>query len=85
VILAGTMVRLPLAGIIRKPGLPVLLVTGYSNAVSDAIMEFPVMRKPMSARTWPRRSQRLLGSGTQAAASSVEDVRPVRHHRGEPG
>jgi len=34
VILAGTMVRLPLAGIIRnpKPGLPVLLVTGYSNA-----------------------------------------------------
>src|SRR5262245_3574119 len=32
VILAGTMVRLPLAGIIRnpKPGLPVLLVTGYS-------------------------------------------------------
>jgi hypothetical protein len=30
----------------RHPGLPVLVTTGYSDALRDASGEFPVLRKP---------------------------------------
>jgi two-component system, NtrC family, sensor kinase len=48
IVMAGPMDGLDLARAIRSRGLslPIMLVTGYSESVSRAALEFAVMRKP---------------------------------------
>jgi PAS domain S-box-containing protein len=48
IVMAGSINGLDLARTLRKeyPRLPVLLVTGYSEALGEANAEFPVLRKP---------------------------------------
>jgi CheY-like chemotaxis protein len=48
IVMPGTMDGVALARAMRErhPLLPVLLVTGYSQAAAEATPEFPVMRKP---------------------------------------
>ena len=48
IVMPGRMDGLALARAIRekRPGLPVLLATGYSDALRDVSGEFPVLRKP---------------------------------------
>ena len=48
IVMPGRMDGLALARAIRekRPGLPVLLATGYSDALRDVTCGFPVLRKP---------------------------------------
>ncbi|MEA2953610.1 MAG: hypothetical protein QOJ96_3130 [Alphaproteobacteria bacterium] len=48
IVMAGSMDGVSLARAIRQriPNLPIVLVTGYSNAAAGAAAEFPVLRKP---------------------------------------
>jgi len=44
----------------RHPTLPVLLVTGYSNAVASAETEFTVLRKPYELAELGRAAAKLV-------------------------
>jgi CheY-like chemotaxis protein len=48
IVMPGRMDGLGLARVIREryPGLPVLLATGYSEAVRNVSPDFPILRKP---------------------------------------
>jgi PAS domain S-box-containing protein len=48
IVMAGPMNGLALARTIRKehPKLPIILATGYSDTVPEALVDFPVLRKP---------------------------------------
>ena len=48
IVMPGRLDGLGLARIIRDryPAMPILLTTGYSDAVQDARADFPILRKP---------------------------------------
>ena len=62
IVMAGAMDGLGLARAIRQrhPTLPVLLVTGYSNAVASAETEFTVLRKPYELAELGRAAAKLV-------------------------
>jgi PAS domain S-box-containing protein len=62
IVMAGAMDGLGLARAIRQrhPTLPVLLVTGYSNAVASAETEFTVLRKPYELADLGRAAAKLV-------------------------
>jgi PAS domain S-box-containing protein len=59
----------------RRPDLPVLLVTGYSEAAAEAGAEFPVMRKPFQLAELSRATARMIAESKQPPASNVVRLR----------
>ncbi|HLJ63435.1 MAG TPA: ATP-binding protein, partial [Stellaceae bacterium] len=66
IVMAGAMDGIALARVIRErhPGLPILLVTGYAHAQSQASAEFAVLRKPFK-----------LADLSRAAATAIAETR----------
>jgi DNA-binding NtrC family response regulator len=73
IVMAGTMDGLSLARAIRerKPELPVLLVTGYSQAVADAGTEFTVLRKPFELAELIRVAARMIAEARQPPTTNL--------------
>jgi PAS domain S-box-containing protein len=80
IVMAGAMDGVALARAIRdrRPGLPVLLVTGYAKAALDAAGEFPLMRKPFDLAELSRTSARLIAEARQPANANVVRLRDAR-------
>ena len=80
IIMAGDMDGLALARAIRErqPGLPVLLVTGYSHMVHEASAEFIVMRKPFKLAELSRTASRMIAESKQPPGTNVVRLRDVR-------
>jgi PAS domain S-box-containing protein len=67
IVMAGAMDGLALARKLRSrwPGLPIVLVTGYSGAADQAGAEFPLLRKPYQ-----------LADLSHVVAQAIRDLRP---------
>ena len=65
IVMPGRMDGLKLARAIRdrKPELPILLTTGYSESGRDARADFPVLRKPYHIHDLSRELSKLTGKG----------------------
>jgi len=77
IVMPGTMDGVALARALRErnPGLPVLLVTGYSQAAAEATPEFTVMRKPIQLAELARAAARMIAESKQPATSNVVRLR----------
>ena len=62
VVMPGRMDGLGLARTIKqkRPGLPILLATGYSEAVQNVRTDFPVLRKPYQMHELSRALAKLV-------------------------
>ena len=80
IVMPGALDGLNLARTIReqKPGLPVLLITGYSNVV-DAGNEFTILRKPCDIADLSRAAARLIASARQPAHGNVVRLSDIKH------
>ncbi|MBV8526461.1 MAG: response regulator [Acetobacteraceae bacterium] len=80
IIMAGAMDGLALARTIRErqPGLPVLLVTGYSQVANEAKADFIVIRKPFKLPELSRTTARMIAEAKQPAITNVVRLRDVR-------
>jgi CheY-like chemotaxis protein len=80
IVMAGSMDGIGLARAlrIRKPDLPVLLVTGFSEAVGTAPAEFTVMQKPFALAELSRTAARMIAGAKQPAATNVVRLRGAR-------
>jgi signal transduction histidine kinase/CheY-like chemotaxis protein len=80
VIMAGPMDGVALARAIRerKPGLPVLLVTGYSPAASGRNAEFATLRKPFQIADLSRTVARMIAEARQPPDSNLVRLRDVK-------
>jgi CheY-like chemotaxis protein/anti-sigma regulatory factor (Ser/Thr protein kinase) len=83
IVMAGSMDGIGLARVIReqKPGLAVLLVTGYSNAASYLVGEFVVIRKPFQLAELNRAVARLIAEAKQPPGSNVVRLRAPHRDR----
>jgi DNA-binding LytR/AlgR family response regulator len=59
----------------RRPAVPVLLVTGYSQAAAEAAPEFTVMRKPFELAELSRATARMIAESKQPATTNVVRLR----------
>jgi CheY-like chemotaxis protein len=77
VIMAGSMDGRTLARAIRerKPGLPVLLVTGYGHVAGETSPEFTMMRKPFQAAELSRTAARLIAEARRPGGANVVRLR----------
>jgi PAS domain S-box-containing protein len=77
IVMPGTMDGIALARALRErhPTLPVLLVTGYSQAAAEAAPEFTVMRKPFQLAEFSRAAARMIAESKQPATSNVVRLR----------
>ena len=66
----------------RKPNLPVLLVTGYSQAVAEAGPDFTIMRKPFQLADLSRAVTRMIAEAKQPANSNIVRLRKTRPRTG---
>jgi PAS domain S-box-containing protein len=80
IVMAGAIDGIALARLLRtrKPDLPVLLVTGYSEAASEAGSEFAVLYKPFQLADLSRMAARLIAEAQQPASSNLVRLRDVR-------
>jgi DNA-binding NtrC family response regulator len=62
----------------RKPGLPILLMTGYSHALSQTETEFAILRKPFQVSDLGRTITRLIAEASQPADTNVVRLRNAR-------
>ena len=62
----------------RRPGLPVLLVTGYSEMAARAAGEFTVLRKPFLLAELSRAAARMIADSGEPAGANVVRLRDVR-------
>jgi CheY-like chemotaxis protein len=84
IVMAGPMNGLALARGIRqqRPGVAVILATGYSEAAADVAAEFPVLRKPYDVSDLSK----AIAAATKAsheppAAPKVVDLRSAKRQR----
>lgn len=72
IVMPGRIDGLKLARTIRdrKPELPILLTTGYSESARDVRSDFPVLRKPYHIHDLSRELAKLTGHGVDSATSS---------------
>ncbi|WP_051003109.1 MULTISPECIES: PAS domain S-box protein [Bradyrhizobium] len=72
IVMPGRIDGLKLARTIRdrKPELPILLTTGYSESARDVRSDFPVLRKPYHIHDLSRELAKLTGHGVDNAAGS---------------
>jgi len=77
IVMPGTMDGLAFARALRErhPALPVLLVTGYSQAAAEAAPEFTVMRKPFQLAELSRAAGRMIAESKQPAITNVVRLR----------
>ena len=77
IVMAGSMDGIKLARAIREknPKLPVLLMTGYSQAAADVGFEFTILRKPVDIDELSRVAARLIAGARQPADSNVVRLR----------
>jgi len=77
IVMPGNMDGIALARRVRerRPGLPVLLVTGYSQAAAEAAPEFTVMRKPFQFGELSRAAARMIAESKQPAVTNVVRLR----------
>jgi PAS domain S-box-containing protein len=66
----------------RQPELPVLLVTGYAEAVDKLAGEYAVLRKPFDLAELSRVTARLIAQARQPATSNLVRLRNVRRQAG---
>jgi CheY-like chemotaxis protein len=66
----------------KKPTLPVLLVTGYSDAAAEASAEFTILRKPFELAELDRTAARMIAAAKQPASANVVRLRGPRGHTG---
>jgi PAS domain S-box-containing protein len=80
IVMAGTMDGMALARTIRerKPNLPVLLVTGYSQKASEAGTDFPLMQKPFQLADLSRTTTRVIAEAKQPPGTNVVRLRNPR-------
>lgn len=80
IIMAGPLDGLALARTLRErqPGLPVLLVTGYSHAANGASDDFIVLRKPFKLAELSRIAARMIAESKQPAITNLVRLRDVR-------
>jgi CheY-like chemotaxis protein len=80
IVMAGEIDGMALARLLRtrKPDLPVLLVTGYSEAASEAGSEFTVLYKPFQLADLSRMAARLIAEARQPPSSNLVRLRDVR-------
>jgi len=80
IVMAGDMNGLALARAIRErhPGLPVLLVTGYSHIVQEASNDFIVIRKPFKLAELSRVTSRIIAESKQPPGTNVVRLHDVR-------
>jgi CheY-like chemotaxis protein len=80
IVMAGRMDGVALARAIRerRPQLPVLLVTGYSQAAADASKEFTVIRKPFQLADLSRRAAGMIAEARQPPTTNVVRLRNAR-------
>ena len=80
IVMAGPMDGLELAREIRRrrPGLPILLVTGYSNVIPSAEAEFAVLRKPYQLTDLSRAAAKLIAEAQSPPPSNLVSLRDVR-------
>ncbi|MBR0872729.1 PAS domain S-box protein [Bradyrhizobium tropiciagri] len=73
IVMPGKMDGLKLARAIRdkKPELPILLTTGYSNSAREVRSDFPVLRKPFRIHELSRELAKLTGGPSVTAADAV--------------
>jgi DNA-binding NtrC family response regulator len=85
IVMPGAMDGLALARAIqeRKPGLPVLLVTGYSKMAQETGADFPVVRKPFDLAELSRVVTRLIAESQQPPDSNLVRLREVRRGGGQ--
>jgi CheY-like chemotaxis protein len=85
IVMPGAMDGLALARAIqeRKPGLPVLLVTGYSKMAQETGSDFPVVRKPFDLAELSRVVTRLIAESQQPPDSNLVRLREVRRGGGQ--
>ncbi len=86
IVMPGEMDGVALAGKIRerKPDLPVLLVTGYSEALRHGTREFTVLRKPFELSELSRAAANLIASARQPDNGNLvrlKDARASREHK----
>jgi len=86
IVMPGTMDGAELAREIRRrnPDLPVLLVTGYSQAASSAAGDFSVLRKPFGIAELSRMAARIIAEAKQPPTSNLVRLRDVRRPPGPP-
>jgi PAS domain S-box-containing protein len=84
IIMAGSMDGLALARTIRgrQPGLPVLLITGYSHVADEAKTDFIVIRKPFKLPELSRITARMIAELKQPAINNVVRLRDAREGGG---
>jgi PAS domain S-box-containing protein len=77
IVMPGPMDGVALARTIRDrlPQLPVLLVTGYSQAAPDAASEFIIVRKPFELAEFSRTTGRMIAQAKQPPSSNVVRLR----------
>jgi PAS domain S-box-containing protein len=80
IVMAGSMDGVGLARTLRerKPGLPVLLVTGFSGAAGRALAEFTLMQKPFELADLSRTAGRMIAGAKQPAVTNVVPLRGAR-------
>jgi len=80
IIMAGDMDGLGLAKAVRERNLhlPVLLVTGYSEAAARVASEYPVLRKPYQLAELSRATAHLIADAGQARRDNVVRLGDVR-------
>jgi len=86
IVMPGTMDGAELAREIRRrnPGLPVLLVTGYSQAANSVAGDFSVLRKPFGIAELSRITARIIAEAKQPPTSNLVRLRDVRRPPGSP-
>ncbi len=80
IVMAGAMDGLGLAREIRRrrPDLPVILVTGYSEKASTADAEFPVLRKPFQLADLSRAAAKVIAEMRQPPPSNLVRLRDAK-------
>jgi PAS domain S-box-containing protein len=80
IVMAGAVDGMALARTIREraPRLPVLLVTGYSEAAENAGAEFTLMRKPFQLADLSRTAARMIAEAKQPPTSNIVRLRDAR-------
>jgi PAS domain S-box-containing protein len=81
IVMPGAMDGLALARALRErhPKLPVLLITGYSQAAIEAAGDFVMMRKPIGLSELGRAAARMIAESRQPPDSNVVRLRNARH------
>jgi PAS domain S-box-containing protein len=84
IVMTGSMNGLDLARTIRerRPGMPVVLATGYSKVAEEASREFPVLRKPYQISDLGRVLSSALASRQPSANNLVRLDRSKREGTG---